>query len=68
MNKGFNPSPKKTPSIKNVTMLLQRKTRELKRIMKHPLVVAAQLDPAVLEQHRYSEQIVLDSSEVEVVE
>lgn len=60
MNKGFNPSPKKTPSIKNVAMVLQRKTRELKRIMKHPLVVAAQLDrSATLE---------LDTSEVEVVE
>lgn len=59
MNKGFNPTPKKTPSIKNVTKVLQRKTEELKRLMKHPLVVAAQLNrSATLE---------LDSSEVEVV-
>lgn len=59
MNKGFNPTPKKTPSLKNVTKVLQRKTEKLKRLMKHPLVVAAQLDrSATLE---------LDSSEVDVV-
>lgn len=59
MKKGFNPTPKKTPSLKNVTKVLQRKTEELKRLMKHPLVVAAQLDrSATLE---------LDSSEVDVV-
>lgn len=59
MNKGFNPTPKQTPPIKNVTKELQRKTKELKRLMRHPLVVASQLDrSATLE---------LDTSDVDVV-
>ena len=60
MKKGFNPTPKQTPKIKNVTKALERKTKEFRNIMRNPLVVAAQLDrSATLE---------LDTSEVEVIE
>jgi hypothetical protein len=44
MKKGFNPTEKKTEFTQDLKSMLTRKTKELKNILRNPVVLASQLD------------------------
>ena len=44
MNKGFSPSEHPEKQIKDIGAAIKRKTKELKNVLRNPVVVAAHLD------------------------
>tara|TARA_B100001063_G_C16538224_1_gene439903 strand:+ start:316 stop:471 length:156 start_codon:yes stop_codon:yes gene_type:complete len=47
MNKGFSPSEHPEKQIKDIGAAIKRKTKELKNVLRNPVVVAAHLDKPV---------------------